>query len=84
MSGCCTHNHPTQDGIPPQEGSKAEVVPPPKICPESCISLASILTNPIPCFGKPYGEIVLARPTHWSFWSASFPRPVQGAYPALS
>ena len=55
MLGCCTRNHPTQDGIPPQERSKPEVILPPKIGPEPCISLVSIPANPIPPTQEDFG-----------------------------
>ena len=56
MLGHCTHNHPIQDGIAPQEGSKAEVVLPPKICTKPCISLANIPANPIPLAQEDFGR----------------------------
>ena len=48
MAGHYTRNHPTQDGIPPQERSKIGVILPPKIGLKPCISLISILASPIP------------------------------------
>ena len=52
----CTRNHPTQDGIPPQEGSKSEIIPPPKICLDTCINLVSIPANPVPPTQEDFGR----------------------------
>ena len=56
MLGHRTHNYPTQDGIPPQEGSKVEVFLPPKIRPEPCISLINIPANLVPLTQEDFGR----------------------------
>ena len=56
MSSRRTHNHPTQDGIPPQQRSEAEVILPPKTGLKPCISLISIPSNPIPSTQEEFGR----------------------------
>ena len=51
-----TRNHPTLDNIPPQERSKAKVVPPPKFFLEPCIDLVSIPANSIPLTQEDFGR----------------------------